>query len=57
MVAPLVGVLGNDELALALVMSVSVAIALAALLAVRPEAGPSDQSGRQAVKESVAEPA
>jgi DHA1 family bicyclomycin/chloramphenicol resistance-like MFS transporter len=57
LVAPLVGVLGNNELALALVMSISVAIALAALLAVRPEAGHTAESSRQAVKESVTEPA
>ncbi|MET0898177.1 MAG: multidrug effflux MFS transporter [Mycobacterium sp.] len=57
LVAPLVGVLGNNELALALVMSVSVAIALAALLTVRPEVGRPVESDRQAVKESVTEPA
>lgn len=52
-VAPLVGVLGNDEVALALVMSVSVAIALAALLTVRPEA----KSPAREDSEFVAEPA
>ncbi|WP_083741146.1 multidrug effflux MFS transporter [Mycobacterium sp. MS1601] len=37
-VAPLVGVLGNDQLAMAVVMAVSVVIALVALLTVRPPA-------------------
>ena len=37
-VAPLVGVLGNDEIALAIVMAATAVIALLALLTVRPEA-------------------
>jgi DHA1 family bicyclomycin/chloramphenicol resistance-like MFS transporter len=52
-VAPLVGVLGNDELAMAVVMAVSVVIALAALLAVRSGAS----APAQAEDEFVAEPA
>jgi DHA1 family bicyclomycin/chloramphenicol resistance-like MFS transporter len=38
LVAPLVGVLGNDEVAMAAVMAVSVVIALVALLSVRQAA-------------------
>lgn len=58
-VAPLVGVLGNDEIAMAVVMAVSVVIALAALLAVRPQvAHPAERdSEQQAVKDAVSEPA
>lgn len=53
LVAPLVGVLGNDEVAMAVVMAVSVVIALAALVAVRSSASaPAD-----ADSEFVAEPA
>jgi DHA1 family bicyclomycin/chloramphenicol resistance-like MFS transporter len=44
-VAPLVGVLGNDERALALVMTVCGAIALVLLLAVRlPATSPQDDA-------------
>ncbi len=39
LVAPLVGVLGNDALAMATVMTGTTAAALAVLLVVRPEAG------------------
>lgn len=56
-VAPLVGVLGNDEVAMAVVMSVSVAIALAALLAVRPPAVHPAQAEQDALQDAVAEPA
>jgi len=56
-VAPLVGVLGNDEIAMAVVMSVSVAIALVALLAVRPHAVHPAGVGQDALRDPVAEPA
>ncbi|WP_197382188.1 multidrug effflux MFS transporter [Mycolicibacterium mengxianglii] len=58
-VAPLVGALGNDEIALALVMAVSVAIALVALLAVRPTAEDveDDLDADADVQAPVAEPA
>ncbi len=47
-VAPLVGVLGNDELALAVVMAVGVLVALLALLAVGvPASDDADDSGRR----------
>jgi DHA1 family bicyclomycin/chloramphenicol resistance-like MFS transporter len=58
-VAPLVGVLGNDEVALALVMTVSVLIALVALMAVRPQADADAHADVDAedVNAPVAEPA
>lgn len=53
-VAPLVGMLGNDEFALALVMAVGAAIALFALLT----AGVSDEADDDAeLRDAVAEPA
>ncbi len=54
-VAPLVGVLGNDELALSIVMTAGVLIALLALLAVGVEA--SDSADETVVEDAVAEPA
>jgi MFS transporter, DHA1 family, multidrug resistance protein len=54
-VAPLVGVLGNDELALAVVMAVSVLVALLALLAVGIST--SDDADETVPAEAVAEPA
>jgi DHA1 family bicyclomycin/chloramphenicol resistance-like MFS transporter len=52
-IAPLVGVLGNDEFAMALVMTAGIVVALFALLAVGvPAAGDED-----ALDEAVAEPA
>lgn len=55
-VAPLVGVLGNDELALAIVMTTGVAIGLLALLTVTiPAAGHAAEP--DGASESVAEPA
>jgi len=53
-VAPLVGVLGNDEVALALVMTAGMVIALLALLAVGVEAGEPDDD---VAADAVAEPA
>jgi DHA1 family bicyclomycin/chloramphenicol resistance-like MFS transporter len=54
-VAPLVGVLGNDELALSIVMTVGVLIALVALLAVGV---PASHDADEAVPgDAVAEPA
>jgi DHA1 family bicyclomycin/chloramphenicol resistance-like MFS transporter len=53
-VAPLVGVLGNNELALALVMTAGIVIALLALLAV---GAPSAASGDDVTGDAVAEPA
>ena len=53
-VAPLVGVLGNDELALALVMAVGAVIALFALLTVGVSDGAGDDSE---LRDAVAEPA
>jgi DHA1 family bicyclomycin/chloramphenicol resistance-like MFS transporter len=53
-VAPLVGVLGNNELALALVMTAGIVIALLALLAVGvPSAGIKDDVTADAVAEAV----
>lgn len=54
-VAPLVGVLGNDELALAVVMAVSALVALLALLAVG--ASTSDDAERAATGEALPDPA
>jgi DHA1 family bicyclomycin/chloramphenicol resistance-like MFS transporter len=54
-VAPLVGVLGNDELALAVVMAASVLVALLALLAVGVSAG--DGADESVAEDAVAEPA
>lgn len=57
-VAPLVGVLGNDELALAVVMTTGMVIALLALLAVG--VGTTDEPGADAAElpgQAVAEPA
>jgi MFS transporter, DHA1 family, multidrug resistance protein len=54
-VAPLVGVLGNDELALAAVMAVSALVALLALLAVGVST--SDDAGETVSDEALAEPA
>jgi DHA1 family bicyclomycin/chloramphenicol resistance-like MFS transporter len=52
-IAPLVGVLGNDEFAMALVMTAGIVVALFALLAVGvPAAGDVD-----VLDEAVAEPA
>ncbi|BCI54553.1 Bcr/CflA family drug resistance efflux transporter [Mycolicibacterium litorale] len=65
-VAPLVGVLGNDEFALALVMTAGVVVALVALVAARvPQTRADDESADSAVDEvtdevtadAVAEPA
>ena len=53
-VAPLVGVLGNDELALAVVMTAGVLIALLALLAVGVPASDNDDT---VAEDAVAEPA
>ncbi|WP_408633280.1 multidrug effflux MFS transporter [Mycolicibacterium arenosum] len=53
-VAPLVGVLGNDELALAMVMAVGAVIALFALLTVGVSDGAGDDSE---LRDAVAEPA
>ncbi|MGE2717480.1 multidrug effflux MFS transporter [Mycolicibacterium litorale] len=56
-VAPLVGVLGNDEFALALVMTVGTVVALGALLAARvPQVRDDDELADEAV-DAVAEPA
>ena len=54
-VAPLVGVLGNDELALAAVMAVSALVALLALLAVGVST--SDDATESVSDEALAEPA
>ena len=54
-VAPLVGVLGNDELALSIVMTAGVLIALLALLAVGISAG--DDADETVPADAVAEPA
>ncbi len=54
-VAPLVGVLGNDELALSIVMTVGVLVALLALLAVGVPAP--DNADEPFVEDAVAEPA
>ncbi|MDX1887280.1 multidrug effflux MFS transporter [Mycolicibacterium sp. 120270] len=54
-VAPLVGVLGNDELALAVVMAVSALVALLALLAVG--ASTSDDAERAVTGEALPDPA
>ncbi len=54
-VAPLVGVLGNDELALAAVMAVSALVALLALLAVGVST--SDDADKVLSDEALAEPA
>jgi MFS transporter, DHA1 family, multidrug resistance protein len=54
-VAPLVGVLGNDELALSIVMTAGVLIALLALLAVGISAG--DEADETVPADAVAEPA
>lgn len=54
-VAPLVGVLGNDELALSTVMAASALVALLALLAVGVST--SDDAGEAVVADAVAEPA
>ena len=54
-VAPLVGVLGNDELALSIVMTVGVLVALLALLAVGVPAP--DSADEPFVEDAVAEPA
>ena len=56
-VAPLVGVLGNDELALAVVMAVGAVIALFALLTVGVSNGRDDADDADAVAGAVAEPA
>ncbi len=61
-VAPLVGVLGNDEFALALVMTAATVVALVALLVARvPEDRADDELGDEDIVEdtagSVAEPA
>jgi MFS transporter, DHA1 family, multidrug resistance protein len=53
-VAPLVGVLGNDEVALALVMTVGMVIALLALLAVGV---PAIETEDDVTRDAVAEPA
>jgi len=53
-VAPLVGVLGNDEIALALVMTAGMVIALLALLAVGV---PAAKTGDDVIVDAVAEPA
>jgi MFS transporter, DHA1 family, multidrug resistance protein len=53
-VAPLVGVFGNDELALAVVMTAGVLIALLALLAVGVPASDNDDT---VAEDAVAEPA
>lgn len=53
-IAPLVGVLGNSEVALAVVMTVTVVIALLALLTVRPDV---EANLADAEAEFVAEPA
>lgn len=55
-VAPLVGVLGNDEFALALVMTVGTVVALVALLAARVPEDRADDSD-EATAASAAEPA
>jgi MFS transporter, DHA1 family, multidrug resistance protein len=54
-IAPLVGVLGNSAIALAVVMTVTVVIALLALLTVRPDARGADLADAEA--EFIAEPA
>ena len=54
-VAPLVGVLGNDELALSIVMTVGVLVALLALLAVGVPAP--DNADEPFVDDAIAEPA
>lgn len=54
-VAPLVGVLGNDELALSTVMAASALVALLALLAVGVST--SDETDEAVVADAVAEPA
>ena len=54
-VAPLVGVLGNDELALSIVMTVGVLVALLALLAVGVPAP--DNADEPFVEDAIAEPA
>lgn len=54
-VAPLVGVLGNDELALAAVMAASALVALLALLAVGVSSG--DDADESVSGEAVSEPA
>ncbi|MGZ6780287.1 MAG: multidrug effflux MFS transporter [Mycobacterium sp.] len=54
-VAPLVGVLGNDELALAAVMAASALVALLALLVVGPSTG--DDADQSVSGEAVSEPA
>ena len=54
-VAPLVGVLGNDELALSIVMTAGVLVALLALLAVGISAG--DDADETVPADAVAEPA
>jgi DHA1 family bicyclomycin/chloramphenicol resistance-like MFS transporter len=54
-VAPLVGVLGNDELALAAVMAVSALVALLALLAIGVST--SDDAGESVSDGALAEPA
>jgi MFS transporter, DHA1 family, multidrug resistance protein len=54
-VAPLVGVLGNNEVALALVMTTGVVIALLALLAVGPSGADADDE--DVAPNAVAEPA
>ncbi|MCV7414678.1 multidrug effflux MFS transporter [Mycolicibacterium litorale] len=61
-VAPLVGVLGNDEFALALVMTVGTVVALVALLAARvPQGREDDEFAGEAIDEvspaAVVEPA
>jgi len=53
-VAPLVGVLGNDEIALALVMTAGMVIALLALLAVGVPAAKTEDD---VIVDAVAEPA
>jgi len=53
-VAPLVGVLGNDEIALALVMTAGMVIALLALLAVGV---PATETEDDVTGDAVAEPA
>jgi DHA1 family bicyclomycin/chloramphenicol resistance-like MFS transporter len=52
-VAPLVGVLGNDERALALVMTVSIAVALLLLLSVRSPATETDEATGNLLAEPV----
>lgn len=57
-VAPLVGVLGNDEFALALVMTAGMVVALFALLAVGvPAAQPKDSAQDGVIGDAVPEPA